>query len=86
LTIGTVRVQEDVASSLWSGFGLCDFLFRIHERTIKRRSIADEEEHLTVLSELVTEIPPAMVLRVLANGIDCHGVVALWKENRLNKV
>jgi hypothetical protein len=38
-----------------------------HQRTVERKDFAEEEELLSMLSELMSEISPGMVLRVFAD-------------------
>jgi hypothetical protein len=65
----------------------CDlFLFGYTKEQSKRRAFAEEEEFLSVLSELMSEIPPDMILRVLPIGIDGYGVVFSRKAHMLSKV
>jgi hypothetical protein len=46
----------------------CDFfLFGCTKEQLKGRSFAEEEELLSVLSELMSEIPPGMIVRVFAD-------------------
>jgi hypothetical protein len=44
------------------------FLFCHTKEHLKGRSFAEEEELLSVLSELMSEIPPDISLRVFADG------------------
>jgi hypothetical protein len=43
------------------------FLFGYMKEHLKEKSFAEEEELLSVLSELVSEIPPDMIVRVSAD-------------------
>jgi hypothetical protein len=43
------------------------FLFGSMKEQLKGRSLTEEEELLSVLSELMSEIPPDMIFRVFAH-------------------
>jgi hypothetical protein len=51
------------------------FLFGSIKEQWKRRNFAEEEEFLSVLSEVMSEIPPDMISVSFPIGIDGHGAV-----------
>jgi hypothetical protein len=54
----------------------CDFfLFGFVKEQLKRRSFTEEEALLSVLSKLMSGIPPVMILRSLPTGIEGYGFV-----------
>jgi hypothetical protein len=67
-TIGVVKVQENGTSAHIPDLAPCDFfLFGYMKEQLKGGSFAEEEELLSVLSELMSAIPPDMILRVFAD-------------------
>jgi hypothetical protein len=68
------KMMEDQAQS--PDLVLCDFsLFGYVKGQSERRSLAEEGELLWVLPELESEIPPEMILRVVA---DWNRRLRLW--------
>jgi hypothetical protein len=66
--LGAIRVQEDGTFAPYSGFVPVWLLVCwLHDQTVEEKELCRGEEFSSVVSELVSRIPPGRILRFFAD-------------------